>query len=79
MTARELIVRYEDPGLLVVDKPAGVHTAPLRPGETGTLIDMVIRSYPEVAAIPGIKPVETGPRAPAGQGHLRTGGDRADG
>ena len=60
MTPRELIVRYEDPGLLVVDKPAGVHTAPLRPGETGTLIDMVIRSYPEVAVVPGIKPIEPG-------------------
>ncbi|MGO9310650.1 MAG: RluA family pseudouridine synthase [Spirochaetia bacterium] len=60
MTPPALIVRYEDPALLVVEKPAGVHTAPLQPGETGTLVDMVIRSYPEVAALPGIKPVEPG-------------------
>jgi 23S rRNA pseudouridine1911/1915/1917 synthase len=60
MVPQELRVRYEDSGLIVVEKPAGVHTAPLRPGETGTLIEMVIRSYPEVAGLPGIKPVEPG-------------------
>lgn len=60
MTPQELRVRYEDPALIVVDKPVGVHTAPLRPGEPGTLIEMVIRSYPEVAGLPGIKPVEPG-------------------
>jgi 23S rRNA pseudouridine1911/1915/1917 synthase len=46
--------------MLVVDKPAGLHTAPLRPGETGTLLDMVIAEFPEVAAVPGVKPVEPG-------------------
>jgi 23S rRNA pseudouridine1911/1915/1917 synthase len=60
ITPHELCVRYEDPGLLVVDKPAGVHTAPLRPGEPDTLMQMVIRSYPEVAGLPGIKTVEPG-------------------
>jgi 23S rRNA pseudouridine1911/1915/1917 synthase len=60
MGPRELRVAYEDPDLLVVDKPAGLHTAPLRPGEAGTLIEMVIQSYPEVASLPGIKPVEPG-------------------
>jgi 23S rRNA pseudouridine1911/1915/1917 synthase len=60
VTLQELSVRYEDPALLVVDKPAGVHTAPLRPGETGTLIEMVVRAYPEVAGLPGIKLVEPG-------------------
>ena len=46
--------------MLVVDKPAGLHTAPLRPGETGTLLEMVIAEFPEVAAVPGVKPVEPG-------------------
>jgi len=60
MEGRELSVRFESPDLIVVDKPAGMHTAPLRTDETGTLIDMVIRSYPEVAALPGIKQLEPG-------------------
>lgn len=60
MTPRELRVQYEDSSLVVVEKPAGVHTAPLRPGEPDTLMEMVIRTYPEVALLPGIKPVEPG-------------------
>jgi len=60
MAEQELRVCFEDPALIVVDKPAGVHTAPLQRGETGTLIDLVIRFYPEVAALPGIKTVEPG-------------------
>jgi 23S rRNA pseudouridine1911/1915/1917 synthase len=60
MADQQLRVRFEDPSLIVVDKPAGMHTAPLKEGETGTLIDLVIRRYPEVAALPGIKPVEPG-------------------
>jgi 23S rRNA pseudouridine1911/1915/1917 synthase len=60
MDGRLLRVRFEDADLIVVDKPAGMHTAPLALDETGTLIDLVIRSYPEVAALPGIKPVEPG-------------------
>jgi 23S rRNA pseudouridine1911/1915/1917 synthase len=60
LAPEKLRVRYEDPGFLVVDKPAGVHTAPLRQGEGGTLVDLVIRSYPEVAGLPGRKAVEPG-------------------
>jgi 23S rRNA pseudouridine1911/1915/1917 synthase len=60
MDARELCLRYEDPDLIVVDKPAGLHTAPLGEGENDTLIDLVTRSYPEVAGLPGIKPIEPG-------------------
>jgi 23S rRNA pseudouridine1911/1915/1917 synthase len=60
MAGRELRVLFEDPDLIVVDKPAGLHTAPLRLDEKGTLIEMVIGSYPEVADLPGIKPVEPG-------------------
>jgi 23S rRNA pseudouridine1911/1915/1917 synthase len=46
--------------MLVVEKPAGVHTAPLRPGELDTLLTRVIEAYPEVAAVPGVKDVEPG-------------------
>ena len=55
-----LSILYEDGQLLAVDKPAGVHSAPLRPGESGTLLGLVIARYPEVAGLPGIKPVEPG-------------------
>jgi 23S rRNA pseudouridine1911/1915/1917 synthase len=55
-----LCVLYEDPDLLAIDKPAGMHTAPLRPGEQGTLLGEVIAGYPEIAALPGIKPAEPG-------------------
>jgi len=54
MAEQELRIRFEDPALIVVDKPAGMHTAPLRAGETGTLVDLVIRRFPEVASLPGI-------------------------
>lgn len=50
----------EDGQILAVDKPAGVHSAPLRRGERGTLLGLVIARYPEVAGLPGIKPVEPG-------------------
>jgi 23S rRNA pseudouridine1911/1915/1917 synthase len=53
-------VLFEDGHLLAVDKPAGVHSAPLRPGESGTLLGAVLARYPEVAGLPGIKSVEPG-------------------
>lgn len=56
----ELRVRYEDSDLIVVDKPAGMHTAPLSPGDGGTLLELVMESFPEVGALPGIKAVEPG-------------------
>jgi len=56
----ELCVRYEDSELIVADKPAGMHTAPLAPGDTGTLLALVMEAFPEVGALPGIKPVEPG-------------------
>jgi 23S rRNA pseudouridine1911/1915/1917 synthase len=55
-----LCIRYEDPSLVVVDKPAGMHTAPLSPGERGTLLALVQEAFPEVAALPGLKPLEPG-------------------
>jgi 23S rRNA pseudouridine1911/1915/1917 synthase len=55
-----LEVLYADADLIAVDKPAGLHTAPLgREGED-TLLGRMIERYPEVARLPGIKPVEPG-------------------
>ena len=53
-------VLYEDRDLIAVDKPAGLHTAPLRKGETDTLLAQVLERCPEIAALPGIKPSEPG-------------------
>ena len=36
--------------VLVVDKPAGQPTAPLRPGEAGTLVNAILGRYPELVA-----------------------------
>jgi 23S rRNA pseudouridine1911/1915/1917 synthase len=46
-----LHVRFEAPEVLVVDKPAGVPTAPLRGGETGTLANALLGRYPELAEV----------------------------
>jgi 23S rRNA pseudouridine1911/1915/1917 synthase len=55
-----LVVLYQDDALLAFDKPAGLHTAPLAPGEEDTLLSRVIAAFPEVAGLPGVKPVEPG-------------------
>lgn len=44
-----LAVLAESPRWLAVDKPAGVATHPLRPGERGTLAAAVVARYPECA------------------------------
>jgi 23S rRNA pseudouridine1911/1915/1917 synthase len=44
-----LNVRLESPDLVVVSKPAGQPTAPLNPGETGTLVGALLGRYPEMA------------------------------
>ncbi len=44
-----LVVRYEDPHLVVVDKPAGIPTHPLRPHETRTVVGALLVRYPEMA------------------------------
>lgn len=54
-----LVVRHESPKLLVVDKPAGQPTAPLRGGETGTLANAIAGRHPELASI-GYSPREPG-------------------
>jgi len=44
-------VLHTTPKVLVVDKPAGQATAPLRAGETGTLANAVVGHHPELAGI----------------------------
>ncbi|MBX3269187.1 MAG: RluA family pseudouridine synthase [Sandaracinaceae bacterium] len=46
-----LVVLYEDPWLVVVDKPAGVPTHPLAAGERGTLANVLLGRYPEMADV----------------------------
>lgn len=48
---RDLVldVLYEDGDLVVVAKPAGVATHPLKAGETGTLANALVARYPECA------------------------------
>ncbi len=41
---------YEDRWLLAVDKPAGMPSHPLKPGETGTVANALAGRFPEVAA-----------------------------
>jgi 23S rRNA pseudouridine1911/1915/1917 synthase len=43
-----LRVLYESDKVVVADKPAGQPTAPLRPGETGTLVNAALGRYPEL-------------------------------
>lgn len=44
-----LRVLFETPKVLVVDKPAGQPTAPLKDGETGTLVNALVGRYPEIS------------------------------
>lgn len=44
-----LVVLHEDDALIVVDKPGGTPSHPLRPGELGTVANAVIARYPECA------------------------------
>lgn len=60
MDGKALRILFEDEFLIAVDKPAGIHTAPLKLKESGTLLALVIEKYPEVAGLPGWKAVEPG-------------------
>jgi 23S rRNA pseudouridine1911/1915/1917 synthase len=55
-----LKVLYEDPALLIAEKPYGIHTAPLSHGAPDTFLALVLASFPEVSSVPGIKPSEPG-------------------
>jgi 23S rRNA pseudouridine1911/1915/1917 synthase len=46
-----LTVLHETAAILVVDKPAGQPTAPLRADETGTLANAVLGHYPDIAGV----------------------------
>ncbi|AKT42645.1 RluA family pseudouridine synthase [Chondromyces crocatus] len=46
-----LQVILERHDLVIVDKPAGMPTAPLKPGERGTLANALVGHYPEMANI----------------------------
>ncbi|MCL2723572.1 MAG: RluA family pseudouridine synthase [Polyangiaceae bacterium] len=46
-----LSIRYELRELLIVDKPAGQPTAPLRDGETGTLANAILGHFPELLGV----------------------------
>lgn len=54
-----LDVRFESAHVVVVDKPAGQPTAPLRAGETGTLANALVFRYPETATL-GYSPRDPG-------------------
>lgn len=54
-----LDVRLERPDLVVAYKPAGQPTAPIEPGEQGTLANALVGHYPEMANI-GYRPREPG-------------------
>src|SRR5690349_3642126 len=54
-----LTVRFENADVLIVDKPAGQPTAPLRPDEKGTLANALVGKYADLATI-GYSPREPG-------------------
>ncbi len=64
---------------MVVDKPAGMHTAPLTAGERGTLLGLVQEAFPGGQSASRAQTPRAGARPPAGPGHLGPGGDRPHG
>lgn len=54
-----LDIRFESPTVLVVDKPAGQPTTPLRGGERGTLANALVGHHPELVGV-GYGPREPG-------------------
>lgn len=54
-----LDVLLETPQVVIANKPAGQPTAPLDPGETGTLANALVGRYPELAKL-GYSPREPG-------------------
>jgi 23S rRNA pseudouridine1911/1915/1917 synthase len=57
--ATALTVLLETQTVLVLEKPAGQPTAPLAPGELGTLANAIVARYPELAGL-GFSPREPG-------------------
>ena len=54
-----LRIIYEDPQLVAVDKPAGIPSHALRPGERGTVVSALIARYPELRGV-GYRELESG-------------------
>lgn len=52
-------VLYQDAALVIINKPGAMPCHPLKPGETGTVMNAVVAGYPETASI-GAKPLEGG-------------------
>ncbi|MDP3156492.1 MAG: RluA family pseudouridine synthase [Archangium sp.] len=52
-------ILHEDEALVFVDKPAGVPSQPLQPGEQGTVANALISKYPEMSSV-GDDPREAG-------------------
>jgi 23S rRNA pseudouridine1911/1915/1917 synthase len=57
--ATALAVLFEDEALVAIDKPAGVASHPLRPGEGGTAANALVARFPECAMV-GRDPREGG-------------------
>lgn len=49
--AARLVVLLERPDLVVIDKPAGVPSQPLRAGELGTIANAIVARWPECAEL----------------------------
>ncbi len=47
----QIPILYEDPDILAVDKPAGIHVHPSPGHERGTLTDVLLADYPELAGV----------------------------
>jgi 23S rRNA pseudouridine1911/1915/1917 synthase len=60
LVGQTLRVLYEDQAIVVVDKPAGIHTAPLAARDAETLLALVLSVFPEISSVPGVKPQEHG-------------------
>jgi 23S rRNA pseudouridine1911/1915/1917 synthase len=59
-----LKVVFETAEVVIVDKPPGQPTAPLRPGETGTLVNAVLGKYPELIPSASGECIGHSPREP---------------
>ena len=57
--AVQLKIVHEDARLLVVDKPAGIHSHPLSPEEGGALVSGLLARYPQLASV-GYGPLQPG-------------------
>jgi hypothetical protein len=55
----ELKVLFEDDALVAIDKPAGVPSQPIEPGETGTVANALVARWPALGAV-GDDPREAG-------------------